>query len=299
MTKSRALVPALVIALSALGAPTASALTVARGSGVEAFDSRQGAIAYVTAAGGARTLRVRSAAGRTRVVAKAKKGEPEVIDDFGDLRAGSDARGATVFVFSRGAGNRRALWAVDAASGGARRLAATDRGGRRETRPSVYAGRLGYFAGRRLVTSSLAGGAEQRVKLDAGTGDVYDAAIGPGLFLVDIVDPFSGESSGVGVLRGGRYNDVFSVPNGEASRATVNYMNLLDGQLHVTVISNDERARGVFRAPLTSSRARKQRAAITGDQGEGASPFFGDAYVRLRRAGGSTDLVTGRLRFGR
>lgn len=300
MTKSVALIPALAIALGALAAPPASALTIARGSDVRAFDGRQGSVAYVTASGSALTLRVRSAAGRTRVVARGKEDDEAVIGDFGDLRAGSDARGATVFVFSRGAEKRQALWVADAASGVARKLKATDRAGRAETSPSVYAGRLGYFAGSRLVMSSLAGGPERSVKLDRGAGDeLADAAIGPGFFLIDITDPFRGESSGVGVLRGGRFNQVFGAPNGEESKATVDYMNVLDGQLHATVTSNVDGAKGVFRAPFTNSRARKQRAITTGLQGMGASPFSGDTYVRLRPAGGRIDLVTSRLRFKR
>ncbi len=214
-------------------------------------------------------------------------------EDFDDLRAGSDARGATVFVFSRGS----ALWAVDAASGGARRLKGTDRRGRPETRPSLYAGQLGYFAGDRLVTRSLAGGPERRVPLARGETPVYDAAVGPGMFLVELegTSP-SGGSSGVGVLRGGRFDIVRNTPNGEESSSTVDYMNVLDGRLHVAVTS-DAGAGGVFRAPLTRSRARRERAEPVSDAG--ASPFSGDTYVVSRRAGGRTDLVTRRLRFKR
>lgn len=301
MITSSALSAALLtILVSAVAATPASALTIARGGSVQAFDSRQGRVAYVTAKGNALSLRVRAATGRTRVVARSRTDESAVLQDFADLRAGSDARGATVFVFSRGKEDRHALWVVDAASGGARRLRTTDRAGRGETLPSAYAGRLGYFAGSRLVTSSMAGGPEQPVKLDRGAGnELADAAIGPGFFLVDIVDPFEGESSAVGVLRGGRFNQVFSTPNGEESSATVDYMNVLDGQLHATVTSNIPAADGQFRAPLSNSRSRRQRATLVGEQGEGASPFSGDTFVQLRRAGGRTDLVTRRLSFRR
>lgn len=293
MTSSRALVTALLIVLSALTAAPASAATVARGPGLAGFDSRQGAVAYVALRGGDLTLRVRTASGRTRVVARSQGDESS---DFSDLRAGSDARGATVFVFSRGEGNRRALWAVDAAAGGSRRLTATDRRGREESRPSVYAGQLGYIAGRRLVTSSLAGGRERRVALARGEGRVSDAAIGPGLFLVELEGTAAnGGSSGVGILRGGRYDEVRNTPNGEESSSSVDYMNVLDGRLHIAVTS-DAGADGVFRAPLRRSRALRERAAFDGAR---ASPFSGDTYVVARRAGGRTDLVTRRLRFKR
>lgn len=220
-----------------------------------------------------------------------------MLEDFADLRAGSDARGATVFVFSRGRGIRQALWAVDAAAGRARRLRGTDRGGRPETRPSLYAGRLGYFADDRLVERSLAGGSERRVPPARGEGAIFDAAIGPGLLLVEVEGTSAnGGPSGVGVLRGGRYDEVRNTPNGEETSSSVDYLNVLDGRLHVTVTS-DAGAGGVFRAPLTRSRARRERAAFSGE--EGASPFSGDSYVVPREAGGRTDLVTRRLRFRR
>lgn len=297
MNPSHALVPALLVAIGAITAAPADAITVARGPGIQAFDSRQGAVAYVALRGSGLTLRVRSASGRTRVVARGKTDESAVREDFSDLRAGSDARGATVFVFSRGRGTGQALWAVDAASGGARRLKGTDRRGRAETRPSLYAGRLGYFAGERLVTRALAGGPERRVPLARGEDPIYDAAVGPGLFAVELEGgSANGGSSGVGILRGGRFDMVRNTPNGEESSSTVDYMNVLDGRLHVAVTS-DSGAEGVFRAPLTRSRARRERAKPVNDAG--ASPFSGDTYVVSRRAGGRTHLVTRRLRFKR
>lgn len=299
MTRPRAVALALlaVVALAAAAAP-AGAVTIARGPGIQAFDSRQGAVAYVVERRGKLTLRVRSASGRTRVVARSKADSSTVLEDFEDLRAGSDAQGATVFVFSRGRGARRALWAVDAAGGSARRLKATDRPRRPESRPSLYAGRLGYFAGRRLVEASLTAGRERRVKLARGNGPVIDAAIGPGFFLVEIQDPFSGEAFDVGFMRDGRYSIFVNTPNGEETSTSVNYMNVLDGRLHVAATSNVESASGVFRAPFTRPRARRERAPFSGE--DGASPFGGDVYVRVRRAKGRTiSLVTRRLRFAR
>lgn len=297
MSPSRALLPVLLAVAGAITAAPADAVTVARGPGLQAFDSRQGAVAYVSLRGSALTLRVRSAAGRTRVVARSRADDASAFEDFADLRAGSDTRGATVFVFSRGRGTRQALWAVDATAGRARRLRGTDRGGRPESQPSLYAGRLGYFAGDRLVERPFAGGSERRVPRARGEGAIIDAAIGPGLFLVE-VEGFAanGGPSGVGVLRDGRYDELRNTPNGEETSSSVDYLNVLDGQLHV-VVTSDTDAGGVFRAPLTRSRARRERAAFSGE--EGASPFSGDTYVVPRRAGGRTDLATRRLRFSR